>query len=43
MIKIYTLQEALTMIRNNLIRYSEIAHDYSCCNLPQKRIVMNVK
>lgn len=35
--KIYTTQEATTMIRTNPILYTEIAHDYPCCNLPQKK------
>lgn len=33
--KMYTSQEALTMLRNNPVLYAEIAHNYPCCNLPQ--------
>lgn len=32
--KIYTPQEATTMLRNNPVLYAEIAHGFPCCNLP---------
>ena len=32
--KIYTRQEALTLIKNNPSLYAEIAHNYPCCDLP---------
>lgn len=32
--KIYTSQEAVTMLRNNPTLYAEIAHNFPCCNLP---------